>query len=123
MNCHDFQTALARQAEGMLSALERHRQRCSDCARFAERMVSAGELLGRPANANALPPSNFAARVAAGLPERENPLTWAALRLLPATTALALALLGWCWLTTPSPVELWTEAGDDQVLIWVLSGE
>jgi len=126
MNCREFQRALTagaketREPSSAPPALERHRSRCPRCAGFAARFESARALLELPASGDPRPRPGFASRVVARLPERQSPLAWAAVRLLPATTALALTLLGWCWLATPAPSELWTEAGNDQVLSWVL---
>ena len=130
MNCRGYQRALiskvgsepAEPAEPAEKAeLTRHHASCSACRSFAQRFEGAKDLLARPAAIEGAhrPPSGFAVSVVAALPERRSPLAWASLRLLPVTTALALTLLAWCWLATPSPGELWTQAGEDEVLAWV----
>lgn len=128
MNCREFQKALITGRTGATGSggavpttLGQHRNRCPECARFAARFESARELLELPASHDPRPRPGFSSRVVASLPERESPLAWATVRLLPATTALALTLLGWCWITTPSPTELLAQAGVDEVLAWVLS--
>jgi hypothetical protein len=128
MNCHEYRMAVIGSwttgPAGRVETAERveHRSSCPQCRLFSARYEMAEHLLAQPA-ANALdrrPRPGFAAGVVAALPERTSPLTWVALRLLPATTALALTLLGWCWLATPTPGELWTQAGESELLTWVL---
>jgi len=127
MNCRGYQRALiskvgSEPAEPVeTDELTRHHASCSACRSFAQRFEGAKDLLVRPEAIEGAhrPPSGFAVSVVAALPERRSPLAWASLRLLPVTTALALTLLAWCWLATPSPGELWTQAGEDEVLVWV----
>ena len=127
MNCKDFQRNLPVVPAEKLAAAEAHRRRCPVCHRLAERARSSLEVLARPASEVA-PPAGFSSRVAAALPERPSAMTWATVRLLPMTAALALTLLGWCVWKTPSPTEIWsaeiwTAAGSDDVLAWVIESE
>lgn len=128
MNCRDFQRLASGskanpQAEDpkLSRRFSRHLGECAECADFAHRMEAVRDLLEAPANRDARPDPGFSSRVVASLPEPASPLAWATVRLLPATTALALVLLGWCWLETPSPFELLERAGEDDLLTWVLT--
>ena len=129
MNCRNYRNALVLQAPnragepGDPAELDEHRDSCPACRLFSARYEAAQPLLAKRAASekDSQPRSGFAASVVAALPERPNPLVWATVRLLPATSALALSLLGWCWLATPTPSELWTQAAEDELLTWVLS--
>lgn len=123
MNCRKYRKALTSKIASETVELHRHRSSCPECRILSARHEAAEEMLAAPAanDRDSQPRPGFAARVIAALPARPNPLAWAAVRLLPATTALALTLLGWCWLATPTPGELWTQAGEDEVLAWVLA--
>lgn len=122
MNCRRYRKSLVSDVGADRGERDRHRSACRACRLFAARYEAARDLLAVPAakERDRQPGSGFAAGVIAALPERPHPMAWAAVRLLPATTALALTLLGWCWLATPAPDELWTRAGEDEVLAWVL---
>lgn len=96
-----------------------HCRDCQSCEALAGRVVSALRALAEPAS-GVRPPVGFAARLAARLPERPSPLIWASVRLLPMTAALALTLLGWCVFNTPTPSEIWTAAGSEEILAWVV---
>lgn len=105
--------------------LDRHLRSCAECRTYERRFEAARDVLSR-ASARARdhrPDPTFAARVAANLDERPSPIFWASMRLLPVTGALALALLGWCWLATPPPEEVWSRAAESDVLTWVSVGE
>lgn len=123
MNCRKYRKAVISKTGGEPAELDRHCSSCPACRLFSARYEAAEYLLAAPAanERDRQPRSGFAAGVIAALPERSSPLAWAAVRLLPATSALALTLLGWCWLATPTPDELWTQASEDEVLAWVLS--
>lgn len=123
MNCSAYRKMLVSNESGSLRGVNEHLEACVDCSAFLERYRRAIEALETPAagGRDAAPHPGFAAGVMAALPAAPDPLGWAALRLLPATGALALALLGWCWLATPTPGELWTQAGDQDPLTWVLA--
>jgi hypothetical protein len=119
MNCRTAQRQIAAALPGVEErpVLE-HLARCERCRRFAGRWRAATERLAeRPVPVE--PDAGFAARVAAALPAGAEPLAWAARRLVPAAVALALALLGWCWVATPLPGELLDSASNptDDVLI------
>jgi len=124
MNCHTYRRAVISKSPTE-PRLERHRRSCPACSEFSARSEAAQRLLAEPAanEKDRVPGSGFAAGVIAALPALPpppGPLTWAAVRLLPAACALAVTLLGWCWVATPTPSELWTQAGEDELLTWVL---
>ncbi|MCP4200443.1 MAG: hypothetical protein GY769_00740 [bacterium] len=123
MNCRTYRKNLTAGTAIEPAELKRHRDTCPRCQLFGERYRAAEQLLSAPAanERDQRPRPGFAAGVVAALSERPDPLAWAAVRLLPATSALALTLLGWCWLATPTPGELWAQAGEDELLTWVLS--
>lgn len=126
MSCRDFRELLSRisgPARGSddQAALARHLEQCDDCARFARRWHELRRGLRRsPA---VTPDAGFAARVVARLPAPADPLSWAALRLLPASVALVLALTGWCLLATPPPTTVADELAGGDLLTWVAAGE
>jgi hypothetical protein len=81
----------------------------------------AKELL-RDHHAGAEPDAGFAARVVAALPDSTSEvLGWAAIRLLPATLALALVLTAWALVVTPSPTSLVDQSADEDLWSWILS--
>ena len=95
---------------------------CEECGGFARRLAAARAGL-RGHRAHVEPDAGFAARVGAALPSRgreRDDLSWAALRLLPATLGLALVLGLWSWWGTASPTDLAATAPTDDVLAWVL---
>ncbi len=101
----------------------RHLAECDACAEFAARLGLAVEAL-RSHRTPVTPPPGFATRVAAALPAADQDLVGrAALRLLPATLALALALGAWCWTQTSSPDALLEAASTGDLLVWVLDDE
>lgn len=118
MKCGEVRDQLVR-GGGPPSGLAKHLVGCPACERFAARLLSAREIL-REHHAGAEPGPGFAARVKARLPGPPEMLGRAALRLLPATLALALVLAGWCLLATPGPRSLLAEASGDDLLTWVL---
>jgi anti-sigma factor RsiW len=95
-----------------------HLDSCEACARFAARMEAARELLDKRSHHQ--PDAFFAQRVVAALPEGQDVLGWAALRVLPATLAAALVLSVWCWLATPVPSQLVEQSPTDDLLAWVI---
>jgi hypothetical protein len=73
-------------------------------------------------HAGAEPDAGFAARVVAALPDSTSEvLGWAAIRLLPATLALALVLTLWALVVTPSPTSLVNQSADEDLWSWILS--
>lgn len=102
--------------------LARHLDTCPACARFASRFDETRALLRRH-HAGAEPDAAFAARVVEALPDPSELLGWAALRLLPATLALALVLGVWCVIATPGPGSLVEESPTDDVLAWVVASD
>ncbi|MGB6640495.1 MAG: hypothetical protein WBG67_06965, partial [Thermoanaerobaculia bacterium] len=68
------------------------------------------------------PDAGFSARVVAALPNSSpDVLGWAAIRLLPATLALALVLTVWALAATPSPTSLLEQSVDEDLWTWILS--
>lgn len=122
MNCAQVQERLAdARAETPSARLLEHLAECPECARFADRLHMAKELL-RDHHAGAEPDAGFAARVVAALPDSTSEvLGWAAIRLLPATLALALVLTLWALVVTPSPVSLVNQSADEDLWSWILS--
>ena len=117
MKCRRVRMLMLRSA-GVVDRAAAHLESCPDCARFAERLQRAREQLR--AHHAGITDSGFAARVVSGLTSTTGKLGWAALRLLPATAALALVLLGWCWWSTPAPSAMVEQAPSDDLLTWVL---
>jgi anti-sigma factor RsiW len=119
MNCEKVKKNLT---EGLVpegKTLEEHLNECTACARFAERLAIVHEAL-EDHHAGVRPDPAFAARVVARLPRQSPVLGWAALRLLPAATALLLVLSAWVFLATGTPTELVAAAPTDDLLSWVL---
>jgi hypothetical protein len=120
MNCHDARERLTAEAGEPGGPVAGHLKACPACARFAERMRVARELL-REHHGNVEPDAHFATRVAARLTrEPASRLGWAAVRVLPATLALLLVLAWLSWQTTPDPASLLAESPTDDLLTWVL---
>jgi len=125
MDCRSYRNALLSGGETERLRRDRHRATCSECRSFTEGFEETRKLLERN-SADAMyrrPPAGFSARVMAAIPERPSPLAWASLRLLPLTGALALTLLAWCLLATPSPDQVWAQAGTSDILTWVSSDD
>lgn len=120
MNCSEIRDLLIRGDGG--EAVEGHLGDCPACRTFAERATKV--LAGlREHDARAIADAGFAARVRAALPRPVDPFAWAAVRLLPATAALAVVLTGWCLLSVPGPSELLAESPSDDPLAWLLEVE
>jgi predicted anti-sigma-YlaC factor YlaD len=120
MNCHDARDRLISGTGEPNGPIAGHLKACPACARFAERMRVARELL-RDHHGNVEPDAHFASRVAARLShERESRLGWAVARVLPATLALLLVLAWLSWQTTPDPASLFAESPTEDLLTWVL---
>jgi hypothetical protein len=122
MNCAEVRTGLVDgQAKAPSAGVLEHLEECPGCVRFAERLRMATKLF-REEHAGVEPDAGFAARVVASLPSSSpEVLGWAALRLLPATLALALVLTAWALAVTPSPTSLLDQSLDDDLLSWILS--
>ena len=121
MNCRNVRHRVAegRPGDGLAPTIGEHLRSCEECAAFAERHRLAVELLAER-RAEVEPDAGFAARVLTALPEPEDALGWAALKILPASLALALVLVGWTLWQTQSPASLVQESPSDDVLAWVL---
>ena len=113
-----------RRARQLLSAqdpsreLRSHVAACPECDSFRRRVDAVVGALGDH-HVAITPPPDFVARVRRSLQD-DDPLAWAALRLLPATLGLVL-LLSWLNLRAVEPAA--TESTDDPttvVLNWVL---
>jgi len=120
MNCREARDLLTSPTPPSRSAtLGEHLKDCGSCGRYAARLAAAREML-REHGAQVEPGAGFAARVTAALPSTPELLGWAALRLLPATLALAVVLAGWCLVAAPSPGALLEEGPSDDLLAWTL---
>ncbi len=121
MNCDDIRTRLtaSTRSESAPALIGRHLAQCPACAAFARRVADAQQALNRH-HAGIEPDAGFAARVVAALPQPPAPLTWAAMRLLPAALALVLVLAGWVLIDTSRPSTVADQSPTDDVLGWVL---
>ena len=119
MNCDTVQKILLDERATLGSDASAHLEKCPVCTRFAERIAMAHELLSSH-HAGVEPDPAFASRVVANLPQPSPILGWAALRLLPAATALLLVLSAWVWFGTSTPSELVASAPTDDLVGWVL---
>ena len=110
-----------RQADTPDAGVFEHLEECPACSRFAERMRLAEDLF-HDHHAGIEPDAGFAGRVVAALPTSSSELLgWAAMRLLPATLALALVLTVWALAATPSPTSLVQESVEGDLWSWILS--
>ncbi len=89
--CRVCRAAVERGEHGAAAAA--HLRTCAACAGYAERWRAAQDVL-RANHARVLPDADFARRVVAGLPQRDDVFVWAALRLLPVAAVVALLLAG-----------------------------
>ncbi|MCH9649850.1 MAG: hypothetical protein K0U98_16550 [Deltaproteobacteria bacterium] len=128
MNCRQARRKLSdSKCDSSQAAAEAHLRSCFPCQSFADRLREAQQLLGARRN-DVLPDPSFAARVLSQLPSREPTATsellgWAALRLLPMTLALLLALSLWSLSSSPSPTVLLAEESSRAELSWLLDVE
>ena len=114
MSCTDVRQRITGGTPRTDPSVAAHLGECSGCAGYADRLDAARAVLR--ASADVLPDPHFATRVLARLPRgRADLLGWAALRVLPAATALVLVLFGWCWIDTPDPLTLFTTSPTDLV--------
>ena len=119
MNCDDLRNRVVAEGAERSPEIEAHLTDCPECGAFASRVALAHESL-RAHHAEHLPDPYFAQRVSALVQGGSEGLGWAALKLLPATLALVLAMTAWCWLATPGPSELVESSPSEDVLGWVL---
>jgi hypothetical protein len=121
MDCAQVRTKLTnQQADTPEAGVLEHLEECSGCSRFAERLRLAEDLLHNH-HSGIEPDAGFAGRVVAALPTSSSDvLGWAAIRLLPATLALALVLTVWALAVTPSPTSLVEQAVGDDLWSWIL---
>ena len=117
MNCRRARTLMTG-PDANLGAVRRHVADCDDCARFVQRLEVVERALGDH-HLQVAPPIGFASRIRAGLVRHEDPLTWAALRLLPATLGLVL-LLSWLNFHGGGSFEAEVEDPTTAVLNWVI---
>ncbi len=116
MNCRSARDTLIA-TDGTDPVALRHAEGCPACARFVGRLEAAHELLGERSEIS--PPPGFALRVRERLETSEDLLGWAALRLLPATLALAL-VLSWLSLRETDPLTTETSDPETAVVSWLL---
>lgn len=120
MNCGNARRTLVKTSRKRPAReLSRHLADCPECDRFARRLEAARHILQEP-RADWRPGPEFASGVVAALPGGAELLGWAAVRLIPATLALAAVLAGWCLLATPAPSELLRQTVADDPLTWVM---
>ena len=119
MNCDDIRTRLTASSRPASASIGRHLAECPACAAFARRVADAQQALNRH-HAGIEPDAGFAGRVVAALPQPPAPLTWAAMRLLPAALALVLVLAGWVLIDTSRPSTVADQSPTDDLLGWVL---
>jgi hypothetical protein len=101
------------------AAMLGHLRACAACARYARRLDDVRRHL-RGHRLDVTPDPGFAARVAARLPHGPGELLGrAALRLLPATLALALLLAWLSWSVAPDPQSLLFVSPAESPLVWV----
>jgi len=122
MNCAQVRKRLTdEQARTPVAGVLEHLGECPSCTRFAERLQLAEEVL-RDHHSGTEPDAGFASRVVAALPTSSSDLLgWAAIRLLPATLALALVLTVWALAATPSPTSLLEQSVNEDLWSWILS--
>jgi len=123
MNCGELRDRLMQNTAARNEpAPARHLEGCGACRAFAERLSTARQLL-REHHGNVEPDAGFSSRVMAHLPNGPTEvLGWAAVRLLPATIALALVLAWFAFQTTPQPATTETVAiaPTEDLLAWVI---
>ncbi len=123
MNCGELRDRLTRNADARHEpSTARHIEECATCRTFANRRSTARQLLRRH-HGHTDPDAGFSGRVMARLPKGPTEvLGWAAVRLLPATVALALVLVWFNFQVTPHPttVETATVAPTEDLLTWVI---
>ncbi|MCZ6727342.1 MAG: hypothetical protein O7A98_08295 [Acidobacteria bacterium] len=101
-----------------LGAVRRHVADCDECGQFAQRLEAIERALGDH-HLQVAPPTGFAARIRTRLGPHDDPLAWAALRLLPATLGLVL-LLSWLNFHGGESFEAEVEDPTTAVLNWVI---
>jgi len=101
-----------------LGAVRRHVADCDECGHFNQRLEAVERALGNH-HLQVAPPTGFAGRIRARLPSNDDPLAWAALRLLPATLGLVL-LLSWLNFHGSERFEAEVEDPTTAVLTWVI---
>ena len=123
MNCGELRDRLTRNADARREpSTVRHIEECAACRTYVDRLSTARQLM-REHHGNAEPDAGFSGRVMARLPKGPTEvLGWAAVRLLPATVALALVLAWFNFQVTPQPTttETATVAPTEDLLAWVI---
>ena len=104
MNCRKIRDRLA--AGHASDMIERHLVECDGCRTFAGDLGAVRESLRRH-HAGATPDPSFAARVSSCLPAAQpvEVLGWAAMKLLPLSLVVALALAWLAWDRTTVTVD------------------
>jgi predicted anti-sigma-YlaC factor YlaD len=101
----------------------RHLDDCPACRRYAQRADAARRYFQKH-RSDAVPDAAFVARVADRINGRSvGAMGWAAMRLLPATLALAVILAWFVFQAAPYPEANGTLSPTDDLLSWVLDQE
>lgn len=123
MNCGQVRDRLTSNADARHEpASTRHLEECATCRTYAERLSTARQLL-REHHGNVEPDADFSHRVMTRLPHGPTEvLGWAAVRMLPATVALALVLAWFAFQSTPqtTTTETVAVAPTEDLLAWVI---
>ena len=119
MECQNVRKKLLEPDQSRDRNLQEHLRVCTSCARFADRLEMTQALL-RDHHARVEPGPDFSARVIGNLARGPELMGWAAIRLLPASLALVLALLGWTLYTGSDSPELPQSAPSDDPIAWML---
>jgi predicted anti-sigma-YlaC factor YlaD len=98
----------------------RHLEDCPACRRYVERAAAAKRYFEEH-RSDAVPDAGFAARVADHVNGRTaGAIGWAAMRLLPATAALAVILAWFAFQAAPSQEVVEVASPTEDILSWVL---
>ncbi len=98
--------------------IDDHSASCSECSAFARDWSRIEESLQSKANVS--PPVGFAVRVGSGLPQQSHPVATMALRALPATLALLLAISIWVTVIDRAPGSENEAVSTDDYVAWIL---
>ena len=117
MKCARIRRCLAA-GQATHRSVRQHLEDCADCTSFAARLGDVEQAL-REHRSQVIPPAGFAATVQQRLPQGNDLIGWAALRILPATLGLVL-LLSWLTLRQESTVENLDTDPTDALVSWML---
>ncbi len=114
--CHEIRERLT----SMTDEERRHLDDCPACRRYAERAAAAKRYFENH-RSDAAPDAAFAMRVAGLVNGRTaGAMGWAAMRLLPATAALAVILAWFAFQAAPSQEVAEMLSPTEDLLSWVL---